>query len=490
MNITDVLTEHAGRRPSHPAIEDGDRVITYAELDSRVVGAAANLQAAGIAPGDVVGVMLGDSAEYLITLLGLARAGAVMLAIDGRSPMAEKRRAVENANVKAVIASANSGAIGGSRIVPVSMICQPPTAKFRRPSLDVDHPLVIAQSSGTTGVAKTFVWSHARMRLQAPRHQRCLHLTGEDRYFALIRMSFFWEREICLVLFCLGATIVVNRTQSLKAFVNRVSADRITMLALTPVHLASLLALPAERTPLFPSVRAMVSGSAPFAHERRLLVRQKLTPNFYEQLGTNEAGLLILGAPADQDARPGAIGRVVDGVEAQVLGADGRPLPPGEVGLAGFRGEGFPSEYIGNREATERAFRNGWFYPGDLAAIDADGYFFFKGRADDVINSEGAKFYPVEVEKALLAHPAVSEAAVFGWPHDRHGEVAVACVVLTGQITASELGKFCLQHIASYKVPQWIMFMTELPKNSAGKVLKSRLKQTFRDMRDKQVGSS
>src|SRR5207247_1372072 len=89
--------------------------------------------------------------------------------------------------------------------------------------------------------------------------------------------------------------------------------------------------------------------------------------------GTNEAGPLIVGTPADQDTRPEAIGRVVDGVEAQVLGDDGRPLPPGEVGLVGFRGEGLPTGYVGNAEATHRAFRDGWFFPGALAAIAAGG---------------------------------------------------------------------------------------------------------------------
>lgn len=102
---------------------------------------------------------------------------------------------------------------------------------------------------------------------------------------------------------------------------------------------------------------------------------------------------MILGTPSNQDKHPDAIGRMVDGVEAQVIGADGRALPEGEVGLLGFRGEGFPTEYIGNPEATRRAFRKGCFYPGDLAAIDGDGYVFFKGRADDVINNAGTKFW-------------------------------------------------------------------------------------------------
>jgi len=341
---------------------------------------------------------------------------------------------------------------------------------------------MIVQSSGTTGAPKTFLWSHAQMRLQAPRHQKCLGLTWQDRYLAVVRMSFFWGREVCLVHFCLGATIIVNRASSLEDLVTSVGADRITSLALTPTHLASLLNYPTDKNPLFQSVQAMFVGSAPLTHQKRILVRQRLTPNFYEQLGTNEAGLLVMGTPADQDAKPDAIGRVVDGVEAKVVGTDGRTLRPGEVGLVGFRGESFPTEYVGNPEATEHAFRDGWFYPGDLAAIDADGYFFFKGRADDVINNEGAKFYPIEVEKALLSHSAVAEAAVFGWPHPRHGEVAVAVVVKTKEVTAKALGRFCRQHISAYKVPHWVVFVKELPKNQAGKVLKTQLKEMFRDM--------
>lgn len=320
------------------------------------------------------------------------------------------------------------------------------------------------------------------MRLQAPRHQKCLGLTWQDRYLAVVRMSFFWEREVCLAHFCLGATIIVNRASSLEDLVTSVGADRITSLALTPTHLASLLNYPTDKNPLFQSVQAMFVGSAPLTHQKRILVRQRLTPNFYEQLGTNEAGLLVMGTPADQDAKPDAIGRVVDGVEAKVVGTDGRTLRPGEVGLVGFRGESFPTEYVGNPDATEHAFRDGWFYPGDLAAIDADGYFFFKGRADDVINNEGAKFYPIEVEKALLSHSAVAEAAVFGWPHPRHGEVAVAVVVKTKEVTAKALGRFCRQHISAYKVPHWVVFVKELPKNQAGKVLKTQLKEMFRDM--------
>src|SRR5688572_7748277 len=210
--------------------------------------------------------------------------------------------------------------------------------------------------------------------------------TARDRYLAAVSMHFFWERELCFVLFCLGATILVLGDKSVPALVRSVHSHEISILALTPAHLGPLLQHPCDWFPLFPSVRTLVVGSAPLADERRRLVRQRLTPNFYEQLGANEVGLLVLGSPADQDACPEAIGRVVQGVEVRVSDPSGQELPAGQAGLVGFRGENFPALYVGDPEATERSFRDGWFYPGDLAAIDAAGYFHFKGRADDVIN--------------------------------------------------------------------------------------------------------
>ena len=489
LNITDILTEHAARRPDHPAIDDRGYSVTYAELDRLVDAAAANLRAAGLVTGDIAGVMLPDSAEHLVLLLALARLGVVMVAIDGFLPPPERRKAAVAAGARTVIAMPGTAPVGDTSMLTLDTICRPSSGAFERPPLGPDHPLMIVQSSGTTGLPKSFVWSHARMAVQAPRHQRCLGLTWQDRYLAVVKMSFFWEREICLVMLCLGATIVVNRARTLAELVAHIRTGRITTLALTPAHLAALLDHPADTEPLLPTVRAMVVGSAPLTHERRLQVRRKLTPNFYEQLGANEAGLLILGSPADQDARPAAIGRVVDGVEARIVGEDGRPLPAGEVGLVGFRGEGFPAAYLDDAAATARAFRDGWFYPGDLAAIDADGFFHFKGRADDVINNEGAKFYPIEVEKLLLAHPAVAEAAVFGWPDPERGEVAVAYIVARHGFDAEALGTWCRERIAGYKVPRWCVTVDQLPRNPTGKVLKRRLKEAFRAARAQAEGA-
>jgi acyl-coenzyme A synthetase/AMP-(fatty) acid ligase len=482
MNFTRVIAEHAKGRRDHPAIVDCGRVITYRDLDERVTNAAANLRAAGIETRDVAAIALSDGAEYLVLTLALARIGAVMTAVDETLPEPEKLQAVSSAGIKALILADPQGGIGELPVLSVADLCRTASSSFEPQPTDPDHPLMLVQSSGTTGRPKSFFWSHCSMEAQALRHQRCLGWSSRDRYLAVVNMKFFWERELCLVLLYLGATIVVNRAMSVGELVRTVGEERITILALTPSHLPALLTHPSQEFPLFPSVASMVVGSAPMTHERRLLVRQKLTPNFNEQLGANEAGLLVLGKPADQDARPDAIGRIVAGVEVQVIDPSGRRLPAGAVGLVGFRGEGFPSGYIDNPEATANGFRDGWFYPGDLAAIDEEGYFHFKGRADDVINNQGVKFYPVEVEKALLAHPAIAEAAVLGWPDPVCGQTPIAFIVTLRQVSADELGEFCDKRIASYKKPSTYAFVDRLPRNASGKVVKGHLAKLYRDL--------
>ena len=482
MNFADILAKHASSRPDHPAIVDGSRVITYQDLHRYVFTVAINLQTSGIKAGDVVAVTLVDSAEYRIAILALARAGAVMVSIDGELPAPEKVEAISHARAKAIVIGTPEDSIADLPRLHIAKLFQSTLADFEKPSVDSGHPLTIVQSSGTTGTPKSFFWSHRAMEVQAIRHQRCFGWTEQDRYLAVVSMKFFWERELCFILLYLGATIIVNDVAPPDQIVEKVRAERITIMALTPAHLNDFLGLQTNESPIFPSVRTMVVGSAPLTNERRIRVRRQLTPNFYEQLGTNEAGLLVLGTPGDQDARPDAIGRVVTGVEAKVTDANGNVVPSGVVGLVGFRGEGFPSGYVENPEATARSFRDGWFYPGDLAAIDEHGYFHFKGRIDDIINFQGAKFYPIEVEKALLAHPAVAEATVIGWPDPTSGETPVAFVVTLHQVSADELRSFCCQRIASYKSPNRFVFVNRMPKTRTGKILRRSLKEIYGEL--------
>src|SRR5207237_902487 len=140
----------------------------------------------------------------------------------GPLPPAERRRATQQADLVAVITDPGVPPPGDGRAIAVDMICRPAIASFQKPRMSDDHPLMIVQTSGTTGTPKTFYWGHDRMRVQAPRLELCFGLTGQDRHLALVKLAFFWERKLCLVLFCLGATIVVNRAETLTDLVARI----------------------------------------------------------------------------------------------------------------------------------------------------------------------------------------------------------------------------------------------------------------------------
>ena len=476
MNIVDILAEHAVNRPEHPAIEDGARIVTYGELDWAVNAAAANLRAAGIAPGDIVAVLLDDSAEHVIVLCALAHIGAVIFSSNANTARAELKRSLANVAVKAVITRGSGGISDSCVWLRAADVCRPAAAAFAGPGAANDDALMLIQSSGTTGTPKSFLRSHAELAIWIDRYRRSHGWSADERCLSLTRMSFNVGRNITIGMLQLGATVVINHARSHAELASLVCDRRISYLKLTPSHLVPLLEFAADKAPLFPGLRAMVVGSAPSTHVQRLLARERLTPNLFEQLGCNEAGLLTLALPADQDAYPHAVGRIVDGVAAQIVDDADQPLPAGAIGHVRFRGAGYPTRYLDDPEATARAFRDGWFYPGDIAALNDEGYLFLKGRADDVINNGGAKFYPVEVEAALLAHPRVREAAVFGWPHARFGQVAAACVVAVQPLPILDLHKFCAQHIAAYKVPTIIEFLPELPKNAMGKVVKGKLK--------------
>jgi acyl-CoA synthetase (AMP-forming)/AMP-acid ligase II len=162
-------------------------------------------------------------------------------------------------------------------------------------------------------------------------------------------------------------------------------------------------------------------------------------------------------------------------VEVEVVDDSGKALPPDAVGLLRYRGPGIAEGYYRDEEASREAFRDGWFYPGDLAALNERGYIFLRGRRKDMILRGGVNIYPAEIEATLMLHPAVAEAAVFAMPSVEFGEEIAAFVQLRDAIVVAELRQWCADKLAPYKRPKVITIVEAMPRNSAGKVSKSDL---------------
>jgi len=453
INIVDCLRHFSKTQPDHPAMEDGERVISYQELNLRADEAAVNIGAAGVSAGDIVTIILDDSIEHLIVICGLARAGAITFSLNPALAKNEIRDGMAEVGSKTLVTQASDYNFPDIEIISMEHVCAANGESFDNPRASGDQPYVLVQSSGTTGKPKSFTLSHADCLHRNKHDVDTLHFKSRDRYVCLSSMCFHICRAYFLCLLGCGATVVLARDRSPGGLVDLINGKAISFLKIMPNNLFALLKHEDSRKLLFPELRAMSSGSAPITSAQRRLARERLADNFLEEYGSNEMGTVTISLPRDQDLYSESVGRIITQVEAQIVDSSDRELPFGETGLCRFRCAGMTRKYINNPKMTARHFRNGWFYPGDVAKINDEGYLFLLGRADDIINNAGVKFYPIEVENVLLSHPAVREAAVIPWPHKLAGQVAGAAIVLEGEVTFEQLKKYCNERLAGYKVP-------------------------------------
>ena len=489
MNIADSLHVNAAKQGDRVAVECGDERVTYAELLARVAMAVDNLRDAGIGPGDLIGVMLWDSPNHVVVLYALARLGAVSMSVIRNRPRHETEMQFRDLDVRLTISESGRAPLPGNRALALNAVCAPraggeASASAHDAPFDENQALMFSQSSGTTGQPKRLYATHAQMMARSLRQIKIMSLTSADRFLQNPSLSFMSGTRRCFAMLHAGGTVVImhkNLSHSAE-YLAYIRERYITYFFASPVRLGGLLRAArkigvGKDEPLCPDLKLVVS-SGPSHPDQRRLAREKLTPQLLESYGTTEAGDLTVARPADHDRYPESVGRLIDGIEAQVVDDTVRPLAPGQVGLIGFRAPDLPSAYIGDADATVHGFRGGWFYPGDLAALNEEGYVFLKGRADDVINFNGEKFYPIEIENVLLSHPSVAEAAVVG-RHYKELEVAVAFIVLTDNLTINELEDHCKTMIAGHKAPFHIEMVARLPRTPNGKVLKRNLKRDF-----------
>ena len=483
-SVVDCLRKYADLRGLHPAAEEGERQLTYRSLFERSEQAAANLIAADVRIGDVTALMLGDTLEHLVLLCALARVGAVIFSIDPRQPRSAIERNMQAVEAKFLVHDSAGVAFEGVRNLQQDDLCRPAAEAVPDRRVGGEDPLFLNQSSGTTGNAKIYMLTHQDILDRSERYRKAHGWDAEERFLNVSPLYFSVSRASCFFLLQCGATNILPCDAKIETLVRFVTAKRVSYLKLTPSHVVGLLSYVAGKPLLFPSLRAMTSITAPISHAQRLAARAQLTANFHEQYGANEVGQITVAMPMDQDRFPDSVGRLLDGIEAKVVDGEGAELPSGEVGLIGFRLSGSAKTYLNNPAATQKAFRDGWFFPGDMAMLNEQGYIFFKGRADDIINNAGVKVYPADCEQVLLEHPSVIEAAAFGYPHKVAGEVVAACVVTDRSGVLNELQRFCLDRLPPYKAPAYIFEMTKIPKNAAGKILKTRLKEILLSRRE------
>ena len=481
LNVCDGIFHNARRRPLHPAIVERGRTITYADLAALVAKTSGHLETIGVRPGDIVGVALGDDADHIVALLAVAWLGAVILPMDVRWTADEKRRIAVHFGARLVLVPD-----GGERISTIETVICDETWRRGVSAHDGmgafvrrrEQPLLLSLSSGTTGMPKGPLVTHGHTLHRLFIYTISLTFNEADRFMAATPLYFGGARYMTMAYLFMGATVVLYPAPyQAEELAGAVNEKLITSLFLVPTLLRRLLEMPKSSLPLFAGVRLLLSsGSSLYPQERRTIMRE-LCPHFFNFYSSSEGGGISLLRPEHPDSVSLSVGKVVFGAEVEIIDDQHRPVVAGTVGAIRYRGGSVAESYYRNLEESATAFRDGWYYPGDLGRFDTDGFLYLTGRSKDMIIRGGVNIYPAEIEQTLATHPAVAEAAVVAWPSQERGEEIAAFVVCRTLVTEQDLLAHCRGSLAPYKIPRGIFILDQLPKSGLGKVLKPALVQ-------------
>lgn len=470
------------------------RVLTYEALFRAVRGAAAGLQAQGFGAGSRIGVCLPNGAALVIGYYAAWYAGAAIVPVNPLAHEGEIEHQLADAAVSLVVAPTGSRGhtVAGRLELPVvdteafqAMEALPPVPPAAcRPADDV---AVLLYTGGTTGSPKGAMLSHRNIvvnTLQFAGWYAFAH--GGETSLGVVPMYHSGGMSgVMNVPLSAGATCVVLPRFSAEAVARAVTRHRVTRLFGVPTMFIALLNDAEGRRADYSWLRACRTNAAPLPPAVKaafdgLVGREVLVEGY----GLTETSPLTHANPVGR-VKPGSIGIPLPDTDARIVDLEtGRDVAPGGAGELLIRGPQVMRGYWNRPEETARAIEAGWLHTGDVAAMDAEGYFAIVDRKKDVINTAGFKVWPREVEEVLYTHPAIKLAVVIGVPDDYRGEAVKAFVVLTdedrGRAGEAELLDFCRARLTAYKVPRSVEFRPELPITTTGKLLRRLLRDDGR----------
>ncbi|PGS55929.1 long-chain-fatty-acid--CoA ligase [Bacillus sp. AFS041924] len=496
-NLYENLKRSAIHFPECTAYIFGDQCVTYRELDQQVNQFAAGLSAKGIGKGDGVALLLGNSSEFLIAYYGILRLGAFVVPINPLFTQVEICYIIKNSQVKVVIAHGSleeklvnikKELINLNFVIYIEEKKQEWTWNRLMESrghviettiVDPEDLAVILYTSGTTGKPKGAMLTHRNLVSNADSISRLVELDETDRVVAVLPMFHVFCMTVCLnAPIARGATILIQPKFSPADLVSTIHKRNATVFAGVPTMYSFINQLPEANSEDFRSIRVCISGGASIPVELLHKFESKFKVSILEGYGLSETAPLVAINPLKGIRKPGSIGLNIPDVQSKVVDQFGEEMPIGGIGELVVQGPNVMKGYLGMKEATLDAFKDGWFYTGDLASMDEDGYIYIVDRKKDMIIVGGYNVYPREVEEVLFQHPAVVEAAVVGVPNEEYGESVKAYVVVKDkQLTENDIIQFCKEKLVKYKLPRYVEFFKELPKNSTGKILRRELRE-------------
>ncbi len=497
---SDLIRDHAQHTPSNLALREGDRHMTFGELDAWMDRVAATLQRDGLVPGDAIAVCAASSIEYAAVYLGALRAGVVVAPLAPSSTQDGLRRMVSDAKAKLLFADDYAAEVvgpsyeGAPRRVALdgSAIGQAwhdwlaaPGAKPQPVVITPASPFNIIYSSGTTGEPKGIVQSHG-MRWMHVRRGLVYNYTSDT---VTVLSTPLYSNTTLVIFFptlCFGGCVVLMPKFDASGYLELTQKYRPTHTMLVPVQYQRLLARPEFDRYDLSSFRFKFCTSAPFNAALKAEVLKRWPGGLVEFYGMTEGGGSCMLEAHLFPQKLHTVGKPAPGHDIRLIDDDGKEVPPGGSGEVVGHSPGMMTGYYGQPDKTRAAE---WFDPsgkrfirtGDIGRFDEDGFLILFDRKKDMIITGGFNVYPSDLEAVLREHPAVLESSVIGVPSEQWGETPVAFVVLKpGQtVDADTLLNWFGERVGKTQRLSAVRFATELPRSAIGKVLKRELRDLY-----------
>ena len=500
--MPDILAVHAAAQPDKPALIQGERVLSFAQLNERATQAANAFRELGLEPGQRVAVQSYNSIAGFEISAGLRKVEGVGVPVNFRLRGEELAYVLSDSGARLVCAgrdfvehveAVRPQVPGDPAFVAVGSAPPPGWLVYEellaRVSAEAPPPSAgdglgssMIYTSGTTGHPKGAYRPEGVSLDYVLQSLQLFDLNGDDVHLMAGPGYHSAVGYFCALTGATGGTVVIMSRFDAEGALRLIQGHRVTTTFMAPTLLHRIMDLPEDVRARYDvsSMRCLILGAAPCPVALKERAIRYFGECLYEFYGATETGINLVLRPGDQLRKPGSAGTVVPGQEILLLDDDGKQVPEGQPGELWVRNDTLAT-YFNRPEATRGAMRDGYFSVGDVAYRDAEGYYYICDRKVDMVITGGANVYPAEVEACLHAHPAVRDAAVIGVPDDEWGEAVKAVVALQPGATATEqeLIDWCRGRIADYKRPRSVDFVDELPRDQAGKLLKRQIRQPY-----------
>ncbi|WP_346908588.1 long-chain-fatty-acid--CoA ligase [uncultured Roseibium sp.] len=512
MRVHDWFEYHARSRPDIPFLVQDGVTLTYRDADIRANKWANAMIDAGLKVGDRIAYLSTNDIDMGVMFMACAKAGVAPVMLNYRLAPREWLWILQDADVSMVFVRGEdyldqidgirpdlSGIESFIRVggqprdgwQSLDAFIESASTDTPRPALTKDDMLYLIYTSGTTGHPKGIMISHQNV-IAHVEQSMCASIAGRSPgQRALVATPLYHAAGVLRIMTAAinGGTVVLMELFDSDIFLKTISEEKINTVNMVPSIVQTLLELPQIAEMDFSHLEVIYYGAAPIAEPvlRRALATFQCP--LIQGYGLSEScgGIAYLNEVDHLKALQGrpellkSTGRAVVLAELRIVDPDGKEVPPGTVGEIVIRGPNVMKGYWRNPEKTAETIRDGWLHSGDAAYIDAEGYVFLQDRIKDMIVSGGTNIYPNEIESALLEHDDIRDVAVIGVPDDKWGEAALAvCVTRSGKpIGTEDLIAFCRERLGGYKIPRQYEFVSELPRNASGKILKRVLREPY-----------